>query len=268
MVYQIKNTETTLILAHPTLLKTAVAASGQAGLPAGRIFQFSDVENSTVNGIPDFRAMLGTPEEGARYTWDTLRGTADKTVATINYSSGTTGLPKGVCVSHYNLNANVEQHIYLRELHRPDSRGKERWLGFLPLFHAYGQLWVFLMAIKLNNPVWVMEKFGYEDFLRVIEKQKITHLQVAPPIVVMLGKRPETEKYDLSSLTDIMCGAAPLYRELQNDVTRRFNVKIIQGWGMTELTCGALHVPGGLADEYVYPSLLTSHPSQPFPLFG
>jgi 4-coumarate--CoA ligase len=65
----------------------------------------------------------------------------------------------------------------------------------------------------------------------------------------MLTKRPETAGYDLSSVTDILCGAAPLSKELQNNVSKRFNVQINQGWGMTEVTCGAIHVPGGVHDE-------------------
>ena len=65
----------------------------------------------------------------------------------------------------------------------------------------------------------------------------------------MLGKRPETKKYDLSSLQNILCGAAPLSKELQNEVSDRLNVKIVQTWGMTEVTCSSLHVPGSMDDR-------------------
>lgn len=106
-----------------------------------------------------------------------------------------------------------------------------------------------VMAPKLHIPVYIMQKFVYEDFLKCLQKYRITHLQTAPPILVMLDKRPETSKYDLSSLKNILCGAAPLSKELQNAVSRKFNVTIIQGWGMTEVTCGAIHVPGGRVDD-------------------
>lgn len=106
-----------------------------------------------------------------------------------------------------------------------------------------------VMAPKLSIPVYIMQKFVYEDFLKCIEKYRITHLQSAPPILVMLHKRPETSNYDLSSLKNILCGAAPLSKELQNAVSERFKVNIIQGWGMTEVTCGAIHVPGGRVDD-------------------
>lgn len=65
----------------------------------------------------------------------------------------------------------------------------------------------------------------------------------------MLSKRPETAKYDLSSVTDVLCGAAPLPTELRNDVCKRFKVQINNGWGMTEVTCGAIIVPGGIDDD-------------------
>ncbi|CAM1510083.1 Fc.00g004180.m01.CDS01 [Cosmosporella sp. VM-42] len=249
----IENTTAKVILAHPNMLKSILEAAAKAGLPKDRIFQFSDVHNPVRQGVKDWRAMIGTTEQGDAWKWPelSLQDSAD-TIATINYSSGTTGLPKGVCVSHYNLIANVEQTIFMRYAHKPypfDARPQERWVGFLPLYHAYGQLYTILMAIKLNVPIYIMAEFRYEDFLFVIGKHRITSLQIAPPILVMLSKRPETSRYDISSVKDVLCGAAPLSRELQNDCQKRFQMQINQGWGMTEVTCGALHVPGGIKDD-------------------
>jgi long-subunit acyl-CoA synthetase (AMP-forming) len=197
--------------------------------------------------------MLGSDAEADAYRWPELRGDESaQTVATINYSSGTTGLPKGVCIPHRNLIANVEQSIFMRDnkmLYKPDARPAERWNAFLPLYHAYGQLYTCIMAPKLEVKVYVMKKFEYPAFLRVIERYQITHLQVAPPILVMLGRRPETANYNLSSLKYILCGAAPLSRELQNEIASRFNVQINQAWGMTEVTCAGTMVPGGVSDD-------------------
>jgi len=94
--------------------------------------------------------------------------------------------------------------------------------------------------LKTGVPIYVMKQFVYTDFLAAIQKYKITDLQVAPPILIMLSKRPETSNYDLSSIRGMLCGAAPLGKELQNEVARRFNVEIKQGWGMTEVTCGSI----------------------------
>jgi len=248
-----QNTTAKVIFAHPTYLETALEAASKAGIPKNRVFQFSDGENPTTHGVPDWRAMIGSSSQGEAYRWPELSPEESKTtVATINYSSGTTGLPKGVCVSHHNLIANVDQTIYMRYAHKPypfSRRPQERWIGFLPLYHAYGQLYTILMAVRLAVPIYVMREFRYEDFLAAIGRYRITSLQIAPPILVMLSKRPETSRYDLSSVKDVLCGAAPLSRELQNECQRRFNMQINQGWGMTEVTCGALHVPGGIKDD-------------------
>lgn len=229
MVHQLRNTEARVLLTHPSLVKTAVAAAKQVGLSKDRIFLFSDSENASQEGIQDWRHLLGDHSDGASYDWPKLSPEESlTTVATINYSSGTTGLPKGVCVSHHNLIANIVQTVYM---FYPDKNNppRERWIGFLPLYHAYGQLWTILIAVKLNMPVYIMKQFLYEEFLLTIQKQKITNLHLVPPILVMLSKRPETAKYDISSVKKVLCGAAPLSKELQNDVSSRFGMQINQG---------------------------------------
>ena len=255
IVYQIRNTEAQLLLAHPSLTRLALAAAREVGLPHYRVFQFSDKPNAPLDDIRDWRSMIGSKEEGAAYKWSQMsKKDSIRTVATINYSSGTTGLPKGVCVSHHNLIANVEQTIFTKFLGKEDEahdRLPERWVGFLPLYHAYGQLYTILLAAKLKVPVYIMKHFVYEDLLRLIQTQKVTHLHVAPPILVMLAKRPETVKYDLSSLVRIMSGAAPLSHQLQNEVANALGVKVTQGWGMTELTCASITTPATIDDEYV-----------------
>ncbi|KAL2817589.1 hypothetical protein BJX63DRAFT_419540 [Aspergillus granulosus] len=257
--HQLRDTGAGVILVHPSLVSTAVKAAETVGVPRGGIFLFSDddeeLRSESFPGVSDWKRMIGTEEEGVTWKWDEISGeTAVSTIATVNYSSGTTGLPKGVCGSHYNLIANSEQTIFMRDQGLPHavvpaSRPEERWVGFLPLYHAYGQLYACIMASKLSFPVYIMRKFMYEDFLTTIQKYRITNLQVAPPILIMLDKRPETSRYDLSSVRNILCGAAPLSRDLQNSIQTRFGINVVQGWGMTEVTCGAIHVPGGNYDE-------------------
>ncbi|KAF2852470.1 acetyl-CoA synthetase-like protein [Plenodomus tracheiphilus IPT5] len=253
LVHQVSNTEAQFIFAHPSIAKTACAAARETGLPNGRVFLFSDEPNAPTEGCRDWREILPSPEEGDAYEFPVLSGEdATTTTATVNFSSGTTGLPKGVEVSHHNIIANLEQTIYMRYLHKPwkaENRPRETWIGFLPLYHAYGQLYACCIAAKLHIPVYIMKKFEYEKFLEAIQTYKITQLQVAPPIMVMLSKRPETAKYDLSSVTDMLCGAAPLSKELQNEIVAKYDCEILQGWGMTEVTCGAIIVPGGIRDD-------------------
>jgi 4-coumarate--CoA ligase len=138
--FQMRNTEAELILVHPSLLETAVAAAGKVGLGRERILLFSDEECEARDGVRDWRAVDVPGAEG--YRWDEMRSSAKTTPATINYSSGTTGLPKGVVVSHHNIVANSEQTIVMRDAEQPykaSSRPEERWIGFLPLYHAYGR---------------------------------------------------------------------------------------------------------------------------------
>lgn len=253
MNHQISNTQASLILAHPSLVQNALAAARKSGLPDNRIFLFSDVPNTPTAGCRDWRDFLPSKRDADAYEFPELSEMeSTTTTATVNYSSGTTGLPKGVEVSHHNLVANLEQTIYMRYLKKPwnhTNRPREVWIGFLPLYHAYGQLYTIAMAQKLQVPCYIMKQFQYEEFLRTIQDQKVTHLQIAPPIMVMLSKRPETAKYDLNSVTDILCGAAPLSKELQTEISKKLKCEIVQGWGMTEVTCGAIHVPGGTIDE-------------------
>lgn len=93
-----------------------------------------------------------------------------------------------------------------------------------------------------------MKAFVFEEFLKTIETQRITSLQVVPPIMIMLDKRPEVSKYDLSSVTEIVCGAAPLSRELQQAVATKLGVRVTQAYGATETTCGLMCSPWGLLE--------------------
>lgn len=255
VAFQIRNTEAKAILVEPPLLDVLTKAAQKTSFPTPRIYLFSDDDCQTINGMKDWKTIIAPLSESFAWRWPTLSGTQSATTtAVLNYSSGTTGLPKGVMISHQNVIANVEQSIFMRDLEQPYTlnntpRPEERWLGFLPLYHAYGQLWSISAAAKTLSPCYFMRTFNYPSFLSHLQNHKITHIQTAPPILVMLAKRPETSNYDLSSLVNILCGAAPLSKELQNEVSQKLNLKVVQTWGMTEVTCSSLHVPGGLDDR-------------------
>ncbi|KFY17772.1 hypothetical protein V492_00393 [Pseudogymnoascus sp. VKM F-4246] len=241
LVYQIEDVQPSVVLVHPDFLPLSVEAAANTSLSDLKIFQFTDVECTPVLGVPDWRVLFDTKFGVDEYAWPSFTPEESLTkVATINYSSGTTGRPKGVMISHANIIANAAQNVFNlvhnRQLPLPD----DRWLGYLPLYHAYGQLYLIIVSIKRRIPVYVMKQFVFEDFLCAIQTYRITTLQLVPPILVMMSKHPITSKYDLSSLTLALCAAAPLSKELQNHCSRRFGFNIIQGYGMTETSCGAL----------------------------
>ena len=155
-------------------------------------------------------------------------------------------------ITHYNLIANTEQVMFHKSRkisEAADSTQGERLLGLLPLYHAYGQQRAIMMGCKERSPVFIMTAFDIEEMLRVIQTHKVTHLPVAPPILVLLSKHPAVAKYDLTSLRYMISGGAPLSASLQNECQKRFDIPIGQGWGMTEITCAGLVVPQGDEDD-------------------
>ncbi|RVX66462.1 hypothetical protein B0A52_09692 [Exophiala mesophila] len=249
---QLQQTKAKAILVHPSLAKTAISAANAAVLPLERLYLFSDRPSKPVAGLEDLWSILGCPSEIENWRAPEVnRDQRQRQACVINFSSGTTGMPKGVCISQANLIANSEQSIYVRSLEKnvdaPDQLS-DRWLGFLPLYHAFGQVFSIVLSCRLGIPVYVMKKFRYESFLQHIQNHSITGFTTAPPVLVMLNKRPETASYDLSSLKEIVCGAAPLSKELQTSLSRRLNVRIRQTYGGTELTCSSTGIPGGMDD--------------------
>ncbi|WP_040337634.1 4-coumarate--CoA ligase family protein [Candidatus Blastococcus massiliensis] len=157
-------------------------------------------------------------------------------LVTLPYSSGTTGLPKGVMLTHRNLVANVTQCLPLLK-----TGADERIIAVLPFFHIYGLTVLMNQGLALGGTVVTLPRFELEDFLRTIQDYKITRAFVAPPILLALAKHPLIDQYDLSSLESILSGAAPLDEQLALAVQDRLqakggNVTVAQGYGMTELS--------------------------------
>lgn len=172
---------------------------------------------------------------------------ARDTPAFIVFSSGTSGQPKGVVLSHRNMVSNCLQFLSVdqsdQELQRATSGLKQRqWMQVLPMFHIYG-LMVFNVNLLSGGCVRILEQFEFISFLKTIEKHRIDTVYVPPPIILALTKSPATKKYDLSSLVYLNSGAAPLGKELQAEAEAKLNAFVTQGYGLSEtspLVCRSL----------------------------
>ncbi|MER6674587.1 4-coumarate--CoA ligase family protein [Streptomyces sp. NPDC000983] len=160
-------------------------------------------------------------------------------IAALPYSSGTTGTPKGVMLTHRQIATNLVQ------LDAAVTAGPgERVLAVLPFFHIYGLTALMNAPLRKGATVVVLPRFDLETFLAAIQNHRITALYVAPPIVLALAKHPAVENYDLSSLKYLICSAAPLDAALAAACSRRLNLPPIgQAYGMTELSPGSHVVP-------------------------
>ncbi|XP_012216914.1 luciferin 4-monooxygenase-like [Linepithema humile] len=148
-------------------------------------------------------------------------------------SSGTTGLPKGVTLSHKNLMAIVTKIIQPEYM---DIKPRDRYMILLPFYHGYA-FSTLLICIYTNCLIVTMPAFEPKLFLTLIQQHKITHLPIVPPILTFLAKHPLVEKYDLRSVREIVCGAAPLSKDVVVEVKARIGIKFIRnGYGMTELS--------------------------------
>ncbi|WP_062645426.1 4-coumarate--CoA ligase family protein [Streptomyces maremycinicus] len=160
-------------------------------------------------------------------------------VAALPYSSGTTGVPKGVMLTHRQIATNLAQ------LRSVMSAGPgDRILAVLPFFHIYGLTALMNAPLRQGATVVVLPRFDLESFLAAIQDHRITGLYVAPPIVLALAKHPAVARYDLSSLRYVVSAAAPLDAALAAACAERLNLPPVgQAYGMTELSPGTHVVP-------------------------
>ena len=161
-------------------------------------------------------------------------------VVVLPYSSGTTGLSKGVMLTHRNLVANIAQSLGVITLEEGES-----FVAVLPFFHIYGMQVLMNMGLKAGVTIVTMPRFDLEQFLSLHQEHGLTRAFVAPPMVVALAKHPLVDQYDLSALKMVFSGAAPLSAELALECGARLDCEVVQGYGMTELSPVTHATPSG-----------------------
>jgi long-chain acyl-CoA synthetase len=157
-------------------------------------------------------------------------------VALLQYTGGTTGLPKGAMLSHSNLVSAVSIYEVWGRPARLERNAIERVICVLPLFHIYALTVVLLHSIRLGNLISLHQRFDVEAVMRDIEVERATMFPGVPTMWIAIASLPDLDKRDLSSLVMAGSGGAPLPVEVAKVFERKTNMKLKSGWGMTE-TC-------------------------------
>jgi 4-coumarate--CoA ligase len=224
--HQLVDAGATRLVTIPMFLDTAREA--MAGTKVQELFVLGEAD-----GVTPFTALLGEPlVEQVPVDLDD--------VVVIPYSSGTTGLSKGVMLTHRNLVANIVQSLASITMSEDDS-----FVAVLPFFHIYGMQVLMNMGLRSGATIVTMPRFDLEQFLALHQEHGLTRGFVAPPMVVALAKHPLVDQYDLSALHTIFSGAAPLSAELAIEAGERLGCEVVQGYGMTELSPVTHATPSG-----------------------
>lgn len=250
--YQLKNSGAKALFTCVPLLETAKEAARKSGIPDNRIYILELPEMFTGSkGAPSgMKTVDDLIREGKQLDrlekLDWKEGDGAKKAAFLCYSSGTSGLPKGVMISHRNVIANTMQIKTFDKPYRDniikDLRNQsdyiENCLGLLPMSHIYGLVVICHASVYRGDGVIVLPKFDFPTTLQAIQDHKISTLFLVPPIIILMTKNKQLlSKYDLSSVQSLFTGAAPLGKETAEDIQAIFpSWKIRQGYGLTE-TC-------------------------------
>ncbi|MER5740603.1 MULTISPECIES: AMP-binding protein [unclassified Streptomyces] len=228
---QLRDSAARWIVTVSPLLPAARAAAELAGGIEEILVCDAAPEGSGVRSLQEF---LGSAAPEPVLDFDPAED-----VAALPYSSGTTGVPKGVMLTHASIATNLAQ----LDPFIPMGPG-DRILAVLPFFHIYGLTALMNAPLRKGATVVVLPRFELDSFLGAIQEHRVNGLYVAPPIVLALAKHPAVAAYDLSSLEYVVSAAAPLDAALAAACSERLGLPPVrQAYGMTELSPGTHVTP-------------------------
>ncbi|WP_125777549.1 AMP-binding protein [Antribacter gilvus] len=217
---QLADSRAVLLLTVSPLLAGAAAGAAEAGLGDEQVIVLDGAEG--YGSLPD---LLAEPNQPPSVTFDPATH-----LAVLPYSSGTTGRPKGVMLTHRNLVANVLQCAAIG-VERDDVVP-----AVLPFFHIYGMTVLLNLALYKRARLVTLPRFDLAQYLGVVQEHRATFLFVAPPIALALAKHPLVGDHDLSSVKAVLSGAAPFDAALGAAVEARLGCRVLQGYGMSEMS--------------------------------
>jgi acyl-CoA synthetase (AMP-forming)/AMP-acid ligase II len=213
---QLTDSRARFLITVPQLIDKAKAAA--AGSAIEEIFVFGEAPGAT-----PFAELLDFDAQPPDVDIDPAND-----IVVMPYSSGTTGMPKGVMLTHRNLVANIAQLIQAQPY--PDAVA----IGVLPFFHIYGMVVVMSSMLRERATIVTMPRFEMVPFLDALQKYRVNCANLVPPIILALARHPAVDSYDLSSLAWITSGAAPLAATLIKACAERIGCEVRQGYGLTE----------------------------------
>ena len=241
LAFQFKNSNAKYVATVPQILPTVQEAAAKSQVERIVMIDTADPQNSK-GELLSYTSLIS-------HSGPLLEPvlTAPHDVVVLPYSSGTTGFPKGVMLTNFSVSSNVLQMSHIDFL---DLNANLVLLGLLPFFHIYGMVVVLLSSLVAGSKIVTLPSFEPESFLSTIEKYGINNAQLVPPLVVFLAKHPLVDNYNITSIKDIITGAAPLGGDLVKAACERTGCKLIrQGYGLTETSPVTHMMPKSLGLE-------------------